>query len=54
MTDTPPDVRSFLDYLNALPGPARHAMPPAEAREAFRATRALADLPVGEPAAAGR
>jgi acetyl esterase len=52
MTDTPPDVRpdvrSFLDYLNALPGPARHEMPPAEAREAFRATRTVTDLPVGE------
>ncbi|RZL52982.1 MAG: lipase, partial [Sphingomonas sp.] len=51
MTDTPPDVRpdvrSFLDYLNALPGPARHEMPPAEAREAFRATRTVTDLPVG-------
>lgn len=52
MTDTPPyvrpDVRSFLDYLNALPGPARHEMPPAEAREAFRATRSVTDLPIGE------
>ena len=54
MTDTQqgpfvrPDVRQFLDYLNALPGPRTHEMEPAAARAVFRAMKDVADPPVGE------
>ena len=54
MTDTRqgpfvrPDVRQFLDYLNALPGPRTHEMEPAAARAVFRAMKDVADPPVGE------
>lgn len=43
-----PDVRAFLDYLNASPGPKAHELSPEEARQAMRAMRDMVDLPVGE------
>ena len=41
------DVRRFLDYLNALPGPRSHEAGPVEAREMMHASRHVADAPVG-------
>jgi len=46
-----PDVRTFLDYLNALPGPRSHEVGPNEARLMMLAARNVADAPVGELAA---
>src|SRR6476620_256821 len=43
-----PDVRQFLDYLNALPGPKSHEVSPAEARAMMKAMRHVADAPLGE------
>lgn len=43
-----PDVAQFLQYLNGMPGPKTHEMQPDEARALFRATKDLADLPIGE------
>ena len=43
-----PDVRTFLDYLNALPGPRSHEVGPNEARLMMLAARNVADAPVGE------
>jgi len=43
-----PDVRTFLDYLNALPGPRSHEVGPNEARLMMLASRGVADAPVGE------
>jgi acetyl esterase len=43
-----PDVRRFLDYLNALPGPDSHEVGAAEARAMMLASRHVADAPVGE------
>lgn len=43
-----PDVRRFLDYLNALPGPRSHEVGPAEARAMMHASRHVADAPVGD------
>jgi acetyl esterase len=43
-----PDVRAFLDYLNALPGPRSHEAGPKEARLMMLAARNVADAPVGE------
>lgn len=43
-----PDVRKFLDYLNALPGPRSHEIGAVEARNMMRASRHVADAPVGE------
>ncbi len=43
-----PDVRQFLDYLNALPGPRTHELDPVAARQMFTATKDLTDLPVGD------
>jgi acetyl esterase len=43
-----PDVRLFLDYLNRLPSPRSHEVPPAEARRMMLASRDVADAPVGE------
>jgi acetyl esterase len=43
-----PDVRRFLDYLNALPGPMSHEVGPNEARTMMLASRHVADAPVGE------
>ena len=55
MTDTAapppfvrPDVRGFLDYLNAMPGPRTHQMTPEAARQVYVAMKDVADLPVGE------
>lgn len=51
MTDTPyvrPDVRGFLDYLNAMPGPRTHQMTPEVARQVFTAMKDVADVPVGD------
>jgi acetyl esterase len=43
-----PDVRTFLDFLNALPGPRSHEVGPAEAREMMLRSRHVADAPTGE------
>ena len=43
-----PDVRAFLDFLNALPGPRSHEAGLAEAREMMRKSRHVADAAVGE------
>jgi acetyl esterase len=43
-----PDVRRFLDYLNALPGPRSHEVDVSEARNMMHASRHVADAPVGE------
>lgn len=43
-----PDVRQFLAYLNALPGPKMHEMGAGPAREVYRATKDVADLPIGD------
>lgn len=43
-----PDVRQFLDYLNALPGPRAHELPPVEARQMMAAGREVLDVPMGE------
>jgi len=43
-----PDVRRFLDYLNASPSPAMHETGPVEARKAMLAARGLIDADVGE------
>ena len=43
-----PDVRRFLDYLNALPGPRSHEVELAEAREMMHASRHVADAPAGD------
>jgi acetyl esterase len=43
-----PDVRLFLDYVNALPGPKSHQVGPNEARAMMLASRHVADAPVGE------
>ena len=41
-----PDVRQFLDYLNALPGPKTHELPPAEGREMMKKMRHVAEQSV--------
>ncbi len=43
-----PDVRTFLDFLNALPGPRTHEVSPAEARAMMARSRQVADAEVGE------
>ena len=43
-----PDVRQFLDYLNALPGPRTHEIGAPGAREMYRTMRGVADRPLGE------
>jgi len=43
-----PDVRQFLDFLNALPGPKSHEAGPAEARVMMQKSRHVADSPTGE------
>ena len=48
--DTPyvrPDVRQFLDYLNALPGPKTHELGAVAARAMYAAMKDVADPPVG-------
>ena len=42
------DVRGFLDYLNALPGPKTHELGAPGARAMYRAMKDVADLPLGE------
>jgi acetyl esterase len=42
-----PDVRLFLDYLNALPGAKSHEVGPVEARNMMHASRHVADAPAG-------
>ncbi len=42
------DVRTFLDFLNALPGPKSHEVGPAEARVMMLRSRHVADAPTGE------
>jgi acetyl esterase len=42
-----PDVRLFLDYLNALPGPKTYEAGPVEARRMMVASRHVADVPTG-------
>lgn len=42
-----PDVRQFLDYLNALPGPRSHQAGAVEARRMAIAARHVADAPAG-------
>jgi acetyl esterase len=41
------DVRHFLDFLNALPGPRTHEVSPAEARVMMARSRQVADAEVG-------
>ena len=43
-----PDVRAFLDFLNALPGPKSHEAGPAEARVMMAKSRHVADAPTGD------
>jgi acetyl esterase len=43
-----PDVRLFLDFLNALPGPKSHEVGPAEARVMMAKSRHVADAPTGD------
>ena len=47
MTDRP-DVTAFLAFLNAVPGPKMHELPPVAARATMVAMRGVAELPVGE------
>lgn len=42
------DVRRFLDYLNALPGPRTHQLSAPEARKLMLASRDVADAPLGD------
>ena len=42
-----PDVRAFLDYVNALPGPRSHEAGAVEARRMMTAAGPLVELPVG-------
>jgi acetyl esterase len=43
-----PDVRKFLDYVNALPGQKSYELPLADARNILHASRQVADADVGE------
>ena len=43
-----PDVRGFLDYLNAAPGPKTHELDAPTARQMFTMLGSVAELPVGE------
>ena len=43
-----PDVRMFLQFLNSLPGPKMHELPPEGARAQMVAMKDIADLPAGE------
>lgn len=45
---TKPDVAMFLAFLNNLPGPKTHELPPAAARAVYVASKDAADFPVGE------
>jgi acetyl esterase len=50
MSDQParPEVRKFLDYVNALPGQKAYELPLPEARNMLHGSRQVADSPVGE------
>lgn len=43
-----PDVRAFLDFVNALPNSKAFELPLADARNMLHASRQVADAPVGE------
>jgi acetyl esterase len=43
-----PDVRTFLEHYNALPGPRAHEVGPNQARAMILASRHIADAEVGE------
>lgn len=43
-----PEVRTFLAYVNALPGQKAYELPLADARNLLHASRHVADAPVGE------
>ena len=43
-----PEVRKFLDYVNALPGQKASELPLPEARNLLHASRHVADAPVGD------
>lgn len=43
-----PDVKAFLTFLNNLPGPKGHELPPPEARMAYAMMKDIADPPAGE------
>lgn len=43
-----PEVRTFLDYVNALPNQKAYQMPLADARNMMHASRHVADAPTGE------
>ena len=43
-----PDVRAFLNFLAAVPGPRMHQMDAPSARAQFLAMKDVADPPVGE------
>lgn len=43
-----PDVRAFLDFLNAMPGPKMHELEPPAARVVFEAMKDVADPPIGD------
>ena len=43
-----PDVRGFLDYLNAVPGPKMHELEAPMARQVYLAMKDVADLPLGD------
>lgn len=43
-----PDVRTFLNYVNALPNQKAFEMPLADARNMLHASRQVADAPMGE------
>jgi acetyl esterase len=43
-----PDARTFLDFLNGMPGPKMHEIGAAAARQVYLAMRDMTDLPVGE------
>ena len=43
-----PDVRGFLDYLNAAPGPKTHELDAPTARQMFTMLGSVAELPIGE------
>ena len=42
-----PDVRGFLDFLNAMPGPKMHELEPPAARAVYAAMKDVADTPLG-------
>lgn len=47
-TDLRPEVRAFLDYVNALPDQKAYELPIEEARAMLHKSRHVADAPLGE------